>query len=54
MTKVKIKTTATAKMSISLNPLGRKWIVILNFVDIPMAVTKYVVKLLATAALDNT
>lgn len=46
----------TAIMSSWLNPFGRCETVIRHFVsaETPMAVPRYVVKLLATAALDST
>lgn len=53
---VRIKITKTAMKSISLNPFGKDEIVILHFdsAETPIEVPRYVVKLLATAAFENT
>lgn len=55
MTRVMSKMTAAATMSIWLKPSGREGTVSLHFEEeIPIAVPKYTVKPLATAALDIT
>lgn len=56
MMRVRIRIMRTAIMSIWLNPFGRNETAIRHFdsAETPIAVPRYVVKLLAAAALDKT